>query len=879
MGISDLIFGTYTNLNRRRVRNILNKVNSYSESMKNITTSKSTTSINKNNRNIRCTEEEKAFYEKTEEFRSRLRNGETIKDVLPECLSVVREAIRRRLNMYPYDVQIEASIAMIGEAIGTSSEGEVRQRVIAEMKTGEGKTLVQILTAYVNAIEATKDEDSKNWKSVHIMTSNDALAKRDAENNSSVFSLLGLSSSFVPNNKSFKASTPAEAAIQRKKKQDAYMCDIVYATTSTIAFDYLNDNTIYNKRDRLINKKFGYAIIDEADDLLLDQATNPLILNNGSGFIKDENSLDIRDFYKWATEFLYGLERKRELTGRVVDRYEENKYLEFSEDYVIFLDSGDVFIHSNIEKELSKDTDDENIINMRYIALIDAIKAKHLYIKNKQYEVVVKDNVGKIILTDANTGRRKYSNKYTDGIQEAIEEKEAFLERVGKKRYVVERSKYLATMAMCTYPDFLSLYKGRVCGMTGTSDIKEFQEIYGFETYEVPSRKKNIRVDLPDRVYATKEEKYKAILDEVLNARKTLRPVLIGTTSILESIKISNMLEQNGISHQLLNAQNEEEENKIIENAGLLGMVSVSTNMAGRGTDIKLGQGVKEVGGLLVIGTSRNKSKRIDNQLRGRSARQGDPGESMYFSSLEDELVKLFYPADTLKGVIDLFKGKNKPIKTKIVDKVQERKESQDKENRINSEKFYKVFTEHKSIIYDMRNKIIDSDPKEFINIIKKVMSKYVDSIDMYSFDDVKSQLSLVCDIDDLYSINTKKYKFNVLNCIFEKFKSNFSKDNINNDIVSYTSIMRVRFLKIIDAYWVTHIETLNNLKNKYMYGKQYNDVFEDYEKSANEIFIKDVMPSLLNEMITYAVNKDMKFGEYDIQMYSKNKDSNKILV
>ena len=485
MAIADSLFGSYTNRNKKRISNLLDRVNSFALDCSKITTSKETSSIIENGRARRCTVEEKAFYDKTREFRDRLRDGESIQSIMPEALAVCREAIKRRLNMFPYDTQIEASIAMLGNVIGTNNDNEeVRERIIAEMKTGEGKTLVQILVAYLNALEATKDIDPRNWKSVHVMTSNDALAKRDCTDNGKVFNLLGLTCGFVPSNRSMKATTLAEQAINRRKKQTAYNSDVVYATTSTIAFDYLSDNRITDPKNRRINKEFGYAIIDEADDLLLDQAINPLILSGKQiGEEISEDTLDIKDYYKWATEFLYGKTRGKELTCVVCEKFERSKYKTFTEehvekmgvDYVIFLDSSEVVINPKIAEELST-SKSEDVNNMKYIALMDAIKAKHLFLKNVQYEVKVNGEEGTVILLDQNTGRRKYTSKYTEGMQEAVEAKEDFLEnesKLAKKRYRIKFSKNIATKAMCTYPDFLSLYKGRVCGMTGTSDIDE----------------------------------------------------------------------------------------------------------------------------------------------------------------------------------------------------------------------------------------------------------------------------------------------------------------------------------------------------------------------------------------------------------------------
>ena len=871
MAVSDLFFGSYTVRNKRRISKIVSEVNSLSNECASLT--------------------DEVFAMKTNEFRNRLRNGESIESILPEALAVCREATKRVTLMYHYDVQIEAAISMIGAVI--SNDGK-REHVIAEMKTGEGKTLVQILVAYLNALEATKDEDKSKWKSVHVMTSNDALAKRDAYLNRKVYELLGLSCGFAPSRS--KSSRMSDILDNLKLKKEAYNCDIVYATTSTVAFDYLTDNTILDKNDRIINKPFGYAIIDEADDLLIDQAINPLILSGKINGFEDENETEeIRNYYEWATKFLYGYPGIRidGLNGKVFNQYEKNKHAEFSEDYIYYMDTEEVVFHSRIASEigfgLKKDENREKLYNMRYVALMDAIRAKHSYLRNEQYEV---RNLGEgkadIILTDQNTGRRKYSNKYIDGMQEAIEAKEEYFEnsRVGsKKRFHIVNSNKLCTKAMCTYPDFLSLYEGRVSGMTGTSDIEEFKELYGFETYEVPSRKKNIRIDLEDEVYATLNQKYNAIVNEVIKCRKTLEPVLIGTTSIEESKIISNMLNQRGIHHQLLNAENEEEESKIIESAGLLGSVVVATNMAGRGTDIKLKEGAENVGGLYVIGTSKNKSVRIDRQLRGRSARQGDPGKTKYFSSLEDQLVKLHYPGDTLKYFIDYYKkGDGRVLnKTclKAVNKSQLAKESKDKEQRIASEKFNKVFTEHKKTIYEMRNTILDAGPVELINYIKQMMVKYTNHVvDNESTLNIEAQLSKICNVKECESNDNNIFKKNLVNNMYANFRSNFAQSGVQaKDIIKYYKNVQKKMLCLIDIYWANHFDTLEYLKKKMAISFGVNDVFKDYEMEANRIFAMELMPSLLNEILTYAVNPNMKLGEYEIEYDTSSPEYTKVLV
>ena len=889
MALGDIIFGNYTQNNSKAIKQIVSEVSSHSLECKNIT----------NNRNYspninlprRMTYEEEAFYNKTLEFRKRLRNGETLDDIMAEALSVVREAIYRKLDMYPYDTQIEASIAMMGRNLN----GESRENIIAEMKTGEGKTLVQILVAYLNALDATKDEDPSKWSSVHIMTSNDALALRDSTNNRRVFDLLGLSCGFVPSRKSLVGLGPAELNIAKRRKQDAYKCDIVYATTSTIAFDYLNDNTIYEIKDKNITKEFTYAIVDEADDLLIDQAANPLILSSNSSIKSD---YDRTELYKWATMFLYGNSdvRKNPLSFKVFDKYEDSKYKKTTEDYVFYSDENHVYLKDRISNEINfLSNGDSDLANLRYMALQDCILARHAYLKDVQYGVVndrINPKIARVVLISSTTGRNKESNKYMNGIQEAIEAKEEYFENNGpisRKRFHIELTKRNTTKAMCTYPDFLGLYSKRVCGMTGTSDREEFKSIYGFETYEVPPREKNIRIDEEDEIYLTKEEKYKAILNEVVNCYNRKQPVLIGTTSVSESKEISYLLSSMGILHNLLNAENESEENKIIENAGKKGMVTVSTNMAGRGTDIKLGEGVRELGGLYVIGTSKNNSVRIDKQLRGRAGRQGDPGKTKFFSSLEDNLVKLYYPSDTLSGFIEVIKDKPRPLKDKkskyIINKSQSNKEGLDKSSRYTSERFNYIFTNQKNIIYNLRNSILmidvnnQKDLVKFINYFTKILSdNIIFTCNNYNYETIKCLYKDIIDIDSCYSKNINEFKNNLYTSIFGKVRSNFSGKISTLEVKNYVNRMRYVYLRIIDDYWVSHFDTLELLKKKMMTSLS-GDVFKEYEKEANHIFTHELLPSIFNEMIAYSVNPSLKYGEYEMQ-YSidTNKESNMAL-
>ena len=890
------IFGDYTTSSKVRIQDIVRKVNDMALSCKNITTDKSNVTINLNGQPYRATKEEEYFINKTNEFRRRLRNGETIDDIMVEALAIVREAVRRRLNMFPYNVQIEAAVSMLGEKI----DSEHRDRVIAEMKTGEGKTLVQILVAYLNVLEATKDEDRSKWTSVHIITSNDALAKRDQQGNDSVFKLLGISTGFVPSRRATRTNNIAQMRINKEKKRKSYNCDIVYATATTIAFDYLEDNTIYDARSRNINRRGSFAIVDEADDILIDQATNPLKLShvpnpNGTEFDKSIISREesIRSLYRWATEYLYGKSTKRPLKATIFDQYyinrEKIEYNEFN-DYAFIKESKEVFLSDRVLREigygLTNSKEDDEIYNARLFALINCIKAKEGFANGVEYKVEEKDGVGSIIIIDQNLGRKKYSNKYKGGMQEAIEAKEEFLEQDlpgARKRYHVEYSRTVSTTAMCTYPDFISTYDRHVCGMTGTSDEEEFRELYGFQTYRVRERKRNIRIDEEREVYATLKEKHAAIIEEVRRCSFTGQPILIGTTSLRESEIISSLLAQNYIRHQLLNANNEEEENQIIEGAGMFGTVTIATNMAGRGTDIKLGPGVRELGGLYVIGTSNNKSTRIDRQLKGRAGRQGDPGKTKYYASLEDDLVKEYYKGGVQDSLVDHYRGRGRPITNKkvldAVDSSQSSRESKDKAIRKSNEMFSTSFKQHRRIIYENRNLVLDSNLDGFMNMVKGIITKYVDVLinDKNSKDEVKTLIGHLVDVNSIYSEDSQIFRQKLIFALWDVFRSNFSQSNVTNkEVKAYVDNVRQKFLNVIDQYWLSHIEYLEDLRTTISINP-IGDPYKEYEVESIKAFTKDLLPSMYNEMITYALRPTMKYGSYRID-YSFKEEENQVL-
>ena len=852
-----------------------------------------------------------SFVLKTDEFRKRLRNGETINDIMCEAIAVAREATSRKLGMFPYDVQVEAAIAMIGNNYkGKDSSGnkkEFYQKVIAEMKTGEGKTLVQILVAYLDLLEATKDEDKSKWKSVHIMTSNDALAKRDADANRSVFEMLGFTCGYVPSRRGF-GSLSEKQRINYKKKN--YSCDVVYASPSTIAFDYLHDNIIFDPNNRYLKKPFGFALIDEADDILIDQATSPLKLSapldgfdeNYEKLLSEEDKRK-RKIYDTVTALLYGRsDIGNGLSYHVFDQFFKNRNLDFTGDYIYYKDTGDIKIKEKAEKKLAKLFPQRDDYDEAYFALMNAIRARHAFIKDREYKVQreynseTKDSDYKIVLIDQNTGRKKLSNRYINGIHEAIEAKEEYMEQYSenaKKRYHITFSGESPLRAMFTYPDFLSIYEDRVSGMTGTSDEEELKNLYGFDTYRVGTRKENIRIDEEDELYATTRAKYKAILKEVKKCVKKHQPVLIGTTSIKESIEISELLKKNNIIHNLLNADNEEMEQELIKVAGMYGAVTVATNMAGRGTDIKLGgynaseeekRQITELGGLYVIGTSRNKSSRIDLQLRGRAGRQGDPGKTKYFFSLEDDLVKEFYKGDVLDYLKENYNS-DQPIKNKKVIKLakrcQELRESKDKLSRQNTERFNIAFMMQRKSMYEERNRLLDCSAVEVKNIVDNISSKYASIlVENNNIESIRSFVGHIVDVDKCYSQNKNIFKENLT----KEFKNSFNQTirsiarKDKHESYVFMQNLKKKFLNIMDIYWIEHINALEALKSSNIVAS-LDDPFKQYEYAAFDKFNLEVIPSIYNEMLTYATNPELKFGDYAINQSDSSIISNKIII
>ena len=600
---------------------------------------------------------------KTDEFKRRLQKGETLDDILPEAFAVVREASKRVLGMRHFDVQLIGGICL-------------HRGNIAEMRTGEGKTLVATLPVYLNALTG---------EGVHVVTVNDYLATRDSEQMGRLYNFLGLSTGLIVANLDFN---------QRK---EAYACDITYGTNNEFGFDYLRDNMVSDV-SQMVQRPLNYAIVDEVDSILIDEARTPLIIS-GPGQRSTDN------YYKLA-----------KIVPHLVK--DEDYTIDEKQKTIAPTDSG----IAKVEKMLGVENlyDAENIeLNHLLGASLRAYAMMH-----RDTDYVVKD--GEVVIVDEFTGRLMFGRRYSDGLHQAIEAKE------GLK---VERESQ--TLASVTFQNYFRMYK-KLAGMTGTAktEEKEFIDIYGLEVLPIPPNKPLARVDLPDQIFKTKAAKYRAVVRNAVERHQTGQPILIGTTSITQSEELSDMLLRAGVPHKVLNAKHHEKEAEIVADAGQMGMVTIATNMAGRGTDITLGEGVPELGGLAILGTERHESRRIDNQLRGRAGRQGDPGSSQFFLSLEDDLMRIF-GADNITGIMDkLGMEEDEPIEHSLITKSIERAQKKVEDHNYNIRKYVleydDVMNQQREVLYEQRRRILRNESlRETINeMIDKLVT---DSVDAYA--------------------------------------------------------------------------------------------------------------------------------------------------
>ena len=760
---------------------------------------------------------------KTREFKKRLEEGETLDDLLPEAFAVVREAGKRVLGMEHFQVQLIGGIIL-------------HQGRIAEMRTGEGKTLVATLPAYLNALEG---------KGVHIVTVNDYLAKRDADEMGQIHRFLGLTVGVVLND------------MKQDERRAAYNCDITYVTNNELGFDYLRDNMVIYK-EQLVQRDLHYCIIDEVDSILIDEARTPLIISGQSGkSTKLYEACDILAQQLERGEASHEMTKMAAIMGEEV--IETGDFVVNEKDKIVNLTEQGVHKVENFF-HIENLADPENLEIQHNIIL--ALRAHNLMHKDQDY--VVKDD--EILIVDEFTGRIMPGRRYSDGLHQAIEAKE----HVKIKR----ESKTLATI---TFQNFFNKYDKKG-GMTGTAitEEKEFRDIYAMDVVEIPTNKPVIRVDHEDAVYMTKKEKFNAVVNAVMEAHAKQQPVLVGTITIETSELISRMLKRQGIKHNVLNAKFHELEAEIVAQAGQAGAVTIATNMAGRGTDIKLDEIAREAGGLFIIGTERHESRRIDNQLRGRSGRQGDPGESRFYISLEDDLMRLFGSERLMKVFTSLGVAENEQIEHKMlsnaIEKAQEKIEFNNFGIRKNLLDYDQVNNEQREIIYKERRQVLDGENMRdaIYNMIQDTVDSYVD---MCFSDDVDSEEwdlnefnGVLLSIIPLQPLTVETVKGKKRDEIRHELKEEAvklyeAKESEFPEPEQLRELERVVLLKCIDSKWMDHIDDMEILRQGIglaAYGQR--DPVVEYKMNAFEMF---------NSMIT-SIQEDTLRMLYHVHVEQK---------
>lgn len=756
MGLLDRIFGNSSAKEIKRVQPIVDQIISYDESMRALS--------------------DEQLRSKTNEFKQRLAAGETLDDLLPEAYAVVREAAGRTLGERHYPVQLIGGIIM-------------HQGRIAELGTGEGKTLTATLPSYLNALEG---------KGVHVVTVNDYLASRDTEWMGQIHRFLGLTVGCVLNQ------------MENDERRKAYACDITYGTNNEFGFDYLRDNMVVYK-EKMVQRELHYAIIDEVDSILIDEARTPLII---SGRGTKSTSL-----YKQADLIAARLKK-----GRIVG--DQSKLAQLMQEEV--QEEGDFIVD---EKEKNCSLTAEGIKKVeKYFGIANlgdpenaeiahhvqtALKARYMMFRDQDYVV----NDGKIVIVDEFTGRLMPGRRYNDGLHQAIEAKED-----------VEVKRESKTLATITFQNYFNKY-AKKAGMTGTAKTEEgeFQTIYGMDVVEVPPNRPVIRIDHPDMLFKTKKEKYKAAVQDIIQSHEKGQPVLVGTITIEDSEYLSKILTRNGIEHNVLNAKFHEKEAEIIAQAGQKGAVTIATNMAGRGTDIKLGEGVAELGGLKIIGTERHEARRIDNQLRGRSGRQGDPGESRFYVSTEDDLIRIF-GGDKMTRIMETLRiPEDTPIEDKTFSKAVAQAQRRVEENNFGIRKrlldYDQVMNEQREVIYSERRKVLEGEnlKDEIITMMDDIIrncirhaagdAKFAED---WNFRMLREEL---CSIIPLGEIPVKKEELETLTQetlaerIIEKAHAMYEAKELEVEPERMREVERMLLLRAVDTHWMDHIDIMDQMR------------------------------------------------------------------
>ena len=716
---------------------------------------------------------------KTEEFKQRYQNGETLDQLLYEAFAVVREGAKRVLGLFPYKVQVMGGIVL--------HHGDV-----PEMRTGEGKTLTATMPVYLNALSG---------KGVHVVTVNEYLSERDATEMGELYSWLGLSVGI-----NLAAKSPME-------KKEAYECDITYSTNSEIGFDYLRDNMVV-RAENMVQRPLNYALVDEVDSILIDEARTPLIVSGA-------NAVETSQLYHMADHFVKSLDK---------------------DDYIIDIQSKTIGLSdSGIDKaesyfKLENLYDIENVALTHFID--NALRANYIMLLDIDYVVSEEQE---ILIVDQFTGRTMEGRRYSDGLHQAIEAKEG-----------VPIQDETKTSASITYQNLFRMYK-KLSGMTGTgkTEEEEFREIYNIRVIPIPTNRPVQRIDHPDVLYASLEAKFKAVVEDVKARYQKGQPVLVGTVAVETSDYISKKLVAAGVPHEVLNAKNHYKEAQIIMNAGQRGAVTIATNMAGRGTDIKLGEGVRELGGLCVIGTERHESRRIDNQLRGRSGRQGDPGESQFYLSLEDDLMKRF-GSERLKGVFERLNMSDEAIKSRMltrqVEAAQKRVEGNNYDTRKQVLQYDDVMREQREIIYSQRYDVITADrdlAPEIHAMIKRTINRVVDNHARAKQDEkLEAILNFArynllpedsISLSDLEGLSDQAIKDELYQRALQVYDSQVAK---LRDEEAVKEFQKVLILRVVDNKWTDHIDALDQLRNAVgLRGYAQNNPVVEYQAEGFRMF------------------------------------------
>jgi preprotein translocase subunit SecA len=738
---------------------------------------------------------------KTEEFKKRYADGESLDDLLPEAYAVVREASTRVLGMTPFYVQLLGAIVL-------------HQGNIAEMKTGEGKTLVATMPLYLNALTG---------EGVHLVTVNEYLAQRDAEQMGKLFNFLGMSVGLNVSN------------LSHEEKKAAYQADITYGTNNEFGFDYLRDNMVLYKEE-MVQRPLNFAIIDEVDSILIDEARTPLII---SGNAEKSTAL-----YTQANQFV--------------------RLLKEGEDYTVDLKTKTVQLTEEGITKAEKYFKIDNLYDYKNVSLNhhihQALKAHAIMRRDTDY--VVQD--GEIIIVDQFTGRLMPGRRYSEGLHQAIEAKEGLP--------IQRESKTLATI---TFQNYFRMYK-KLAGMTGTAktEEEEFQSIYNMDVIEIPTNKPVRRIDKPDLIFKTMEGKFKAVVNEIVRAHKTGQPVLVGTVSVETSELLSDMLKKRGIPHNVLNAKNHAKEAEIIAQAGQKGAVTIATNMAGRGTDIKLGEGVKELGGLYIIGTERHESRRIDNQLRGRAGRQGDPGVSQFYLSLEDELMRRF-GSERMQAMLDrLGMSDDQPIESKLVTRSVESAQKRVEGNNFDARKqllqFDDVMRQQREIIYKQRYEVLDSE--DLSEDIKAMMKSVIErNVQAHASDDELPEewdLKAIVDymnakifdegeitVDDLKDKDADE----IVDWLYEKAVAKYKKKEEAFSPEQMREFERIILLRTVDMKWMDHIDAMEQLREG-IHLRAYGQVdpFREYQIEGFRMF-EEMVESIEEDVVMYIMKAEIE--------------------